>query len=131
VIEVEATQAYAGPENDNSYGVICRLQSDSDGYFLRISGDGYYSIAKRVDGEYEYLVKWATSDVIRQGNSTNVIRAVCGGPSLILEVNGQVLGETTDSTFTEGDIGLVAGTYEDEATEVHFDNLLVTAVPSR
>jgi hypothetical protein len=131
VIEVEATQADAGPENDNSYGVICRLQSDSDGYFLRISGDGYYSIAKRVDSEYEYLVNWATSDVIRQGNSTNLIRAVCDGSTLTLEVNGQVLGETTDSTFTEGDVGLVVGTYEDEATEVHFDNLLVTAAPSR
>lgn len=131
VVEVEATQASAGPENDNSYGVICRLQSNSDGYFLRVSGDGYYSIAKRLDGEYEYLVKWTTSDVIRQGNSTNLIRAVCDGSTLVLEVNGQVLGEATDSTFTEGDVGFVVGTYEDEATEVHFDNLLVTAPTSR
>jgi hypothetical protein len=131
VIEVEATQAYAGPENDNSYGVLCRLQSDSDGYFLRISGDGYYSIAKRLDGELELLVNWATSDVIRQGNSTNLIRAVCDGSTLTLEVNGQVLAETTDSDFAEGDVGLVVGTYEEDATEVHFDDLLVTAAPAR
>jgi hypothetical protein len=127
VIEVEATQAFAGPENDNSYGVVCRLQSNFDGYFLRISGDGYYSIVKRLDGEYEYLVNWATSDVIRQGNSTNLIRAVCDGSSLVLEVNGQFLAESTDSAFSEGDVGFAVATYEDEATEVHFDNLLVTS----
>ncbi len=30
-----------------------------------------------------------------------------------------------DSTFTTGDIGLTATTYEDEPTEIHFDNLAV------
>ena len=126
VVEVEATQAYAGPGNDNSYGVRCRLQTGGDGYFMRISGDGYYSIVKRVDDEYEYLVDWTASDAIRQGNSTNLIRAVCDGPSLVLEVNGQVLGEATDSTFTEGDVGFAVATYEDAPTEVHFDNLVVS-----
>jgi len=125
-INVEATQAYAGPDSDNAYGVMCRVQSNDDGYLLRISGDGYYSIHKRLGEEYVALVDWTTSDVIRQGNSRNDIQAVCDGPRLVLIVNGQLLGEANDSTFAEGDIGLVVTTYEEAATEVNFDNLVVT-----
>ena len=126
VINVEATQAYAGPDSDNAYGVMRRVQSNDDGYLLRVSGDGYYSIHKRLGEEYVALVDWTTSDVIRQGNSRNDIQAVCDGPRLALIVNGQWLGEANDSTFAEGDIGLVVTTYEEAATEVTFDNLVVT-----
>jgi hypothetical protein len=126
VINVEATQAYAGPDSDNAYGVMCRVQSNDDGYLLRVSGDGYYSIHKRLGDEYVALVDWATSDVIGQGNSRNDIQAVCDGPRLALIVNGQWLAEASDSTFSEGDVGLVVSTYEEAATEVTFDNLVVT-----
>jgi hypothetical protein len=126
VINVEATQAYAGPENDNSYGVMCRVQSNDDGYLLRISGDGYYSIHKRLGDEYVALVDWSTSEAIRQGNSRNDIQAVCDGSQLALVVNGQLLAEANDSIFAEGDVGLVVSSYEDAATEVSFDNLVVT-----
>ena len=126
VIDVEATQVYAGPEDDNSYGVMCRVQPNNDGYVLRISGDGYCSIEKRTGEDYEALAGWDTSDQIRQGNSTNDIRVVCDGPSLVLMVNGQVIAQANDSTFAEGDLALIVATYEDAATEVHFDNLEVT-----
>jgi len=46
VVEVDATQVSAGPENDNDYGVICREQGDGNGYYLLVSGDGYYAILK-------------------------------------------------------------------------------------
>jgi hypothetical protein len=131
VIQVEATQAYAGPEDDNSYGVMCRVQPNDDCYLLRISGDGYYSIFKRTGESYEAVVDWATSDLIRQGNSTNQIKAVCDGPTLALYVNGQLLAEGSDSTFTEGDIALVVATYEDAPTEVLFDNLMVSEATAR
>jgi hypothetical protein len=131
VIQVEATQAYGGPEDDNSYGVMCRVQSNDDGYLLRISGDGYYSIFKRTGDNYEAVVDWATSDVIRQGDSTNQIKAVCDGSTLALFVNGELLGQGNDSTFTEGDVALVTATYEDAPTEVLFDNLMVNEATAR
>jgi predicted Ser/Thr protein kinase len=124
-IEVDAIQISAGPDDDNAYGVVCREQGDGDGYYLRISGDGYYSIHKAVGGEFEALVDWKTSSAIRQGNATNHIQAVCDGSTLTLFVNGQRLTSTEDSTFTQGDIALTATTFEDEMTEVHFDNLAV------
>ncbi len=124
-IEVVATQI-EGPANDNNdYGVVCRLQSDDDGYYLLISGDGFYSILKRDDGEFVELVSWSESRAIQQGNTTNLIRVVCNGPDLALYANGELLGQAKDSTFSEGRLALTATSYEDVATRVHFDNLIV------
>jgi hypothetical protein len=127
VIEVDATQISAGPDSNNAYGVACREQGGTDGYgyYLRISGDGYYSIAKAANGEFTALVDWTESNAINKGNATNRIRAICNGSTLELFVNGQRLDSVEDSTFMSGDIALSATTYEDEMTEIHFDNLVV------
>jgi hypothetical protein len=129
MIEVDATQV-SGPANNNTdYGVICRTADPESGigYYLLISGDGYYAIAKGTDAGYEWLVDFTESDAIRQGNATNHIRAVCKGPKLSLTVNGVLLAEVQDSEFTHGDIALTATSYEIVSTEVRFDNLVVTA----
>ncbi len=127
VIEVDTTQISAGPENDNAYGVACREQDGGDGYYLRISGDGYYGIFVAVEGDFKALVDWSQSSIIQHGNATNHIRAVCDGPILTLFVNGQFLATIEDSTFTKGDIALSVTTFEDEMTEVYFDDLVVRA----
>ncbi|HET92073.1 MAG TPA: serine/threonine protein kinase [Chloroflexi bacterium] len=127
-ISVNATQFSAGPDDNNSYGVICREQGNGDGYYLRISGDGFYSIMKAVDGDFESLVDWTSSSAIQEGNAANHIRAVCSSSTLSLYVNDQFLATVEDSTFAEGDIALTATTYEEEATEIHFDDLVVEAV---
>ncbi|MCP4544027.1 MAG: protein kinase [Chloroflexi bacterium] len=124
-IEVDATQIIAGPESDNAYGVVCRDQGNGDGYYLRVSGDGFYSIAIAQEGEFEALVEWAESSAIQQGNATNHIQAVCNGSTLTMSVNGELLATIEDHTFASGDIALTATTYEDKGTEVHFDNLVV------
>jgi hypothetical protein len=125
-IEVDATQV-VGPANDNNgYGVICRVQSNGDGYYFRISGDGFYGITKFADGQSEALVDWSASDVINQGDALNRISVLCNGSSLKLTVNGEVLAQISDSTFTEGDVGLTASSFEEgEGTEISFDNIVV------
>jgi hypothetical protein len=128
VIEVDAIQVSAGPISDNAYGVVCREQGDGGGYYLRISGDGYYSIAKAgvgAGGEFVPLVDWEESSAINKGNTTNHIRAVCNGSTLELSVNGERVATAEDSTFSTGDIAFTATTYESEATEIQFDNLVV------
>lgn len=125
VVDVDATQISADPTDNNAYGIVCREQGDGRGYYLRISGDGYYSIAESNGEEFEALVEWTESDVIHQGNAINHIRAICDGSTLALFVNGERLATVEDSTFASGDIALTATTFESEATEVHFDNLIV------
>jgi hypothetical protein len=126
-VEVVSTQDSAPNNNNNGYGVLCRVQGGQsiEGYALVISGDGFYAIFKIEDGDANPLVDWTHSDVIHQGNETNVIRARCDGSRLALIVNGQLMAETEDDSFSSGDIGLTAFSYEDEATEIHFDDLVV------
>lgn len=124
-VTVEATQI-SGPDNDNNgYGVGCRIQANDDGYYMRISGDGYYSIARTEDGEFVYLVDWETSSRINKGNATNTIRVVCSGETLELYVNDRRLASVTDSSYTTGDVTLTATTFETTPTTVHFDNIVV------
>lgn len=127
VIEVDATPI-SGPDN-NDYGIICRVQGKEDGrgYYFLISGDGYYAIAKGTDTGYDWLVDFTESSAIKQGYTTNRIRVVCDGSNLRLYVNGQLVGEASDTEFSSGDIALTATSYENEPVEVRFDNLVVTA----
>ncbi len=125
-IEVDAAQIEAPSNDNNDYGVICRLQSDGSGYYLLISGDGFYSILMGTQGGFEQLVDWTTSNLIRQGNTSNHITAICQGSNLSLYVNGDLLATATDSTFSTGDIGLTATSYESTSTLVHFYNLVVS-----
>ena len=129
VIDLDTTQV-SGPANNNTdYGVICRTADPESGigYYLLISGDGYYAVVKGTDQGYDWLVDFTKSSAIRQGNTSNHIRAVCQGSKLSLTVNGVLLAEVEDSEFTGGDIALTATSYENTPTEVRFDNLVVTA----
>jgi len=125
VIEVDATKV-GGPD-DNDLGLICRYQDVGNFYFFIISSDGYYAIGKVVDGSQELLGvdNMEYSDTIKQGNTTNHISADCVGSHLVLHVNGQKLGDVTDTAYTSGDVGLMAGTFDEPGTDIHFDNFVV------
>jgi hypothetical protein len=125
IIEVDATKA-AGPD-DNDYGVICRYQDENNFYFFEISSDGYYSIGKYKDDQLQLIGmdKMQTSDLIRQGEATNRIRASCIGSSLSLFVNGHLLVEVEDGDYSAGDVGLIAGSFETPGVDILFDNFKV------
>ena len=124
-IEVEATKN-GGPD-DNDFGVMCRYQNLNQYYFFIISSDGYYGIGK-VNNEQQELLgaeSLQPSEIIRQGNATNQIQADCIGDELSLTVNGEKLFSVSDADFTSGDVGLIAGTFDEPGTDVYFDNFLV------
>jgi serine/threonine protein kinase len=125
ILEVEGTQITAPLDNDNDYGVGCRVQKNGDGYFLLISGDGFYSIYLNQNDLFTPLVDWQQSEIIRQGNTSNKIRAVCVGTNLELIVNNTLLAQVNDTTFKTGDIALTATTYGAAPVEIHFDHLTV------
>jgi hypothetical protein len=40
-------------------------------------------------------------------------------------VNGELVADVRDDTFASGDVGLIAGTYEEGGVEIHFDDFFV------
>jgi hypothetical protein len=127
VIDVQTTQIEAPTNDNNGYGVMCRVQPGGNAYYvLRISGDGYASILrKNEDDSNTMLVEWTPIGAISQGNSTNDLRVVCEGSRLALYVNGEAAVEASDEAFTEGFIGFAVSTYEDEDTKILYDDILV------
>jgi hypothetical protein len=125
VIEVDATKL-AGPD-DNDYGMICRYIDKNNFYLLVISSDGYYGIAKVRNGQYSMIGadQLQYSSAIAQGNRQNHLRADCVGSALRLYANGQLLMEAEDSDFSSGDVGLLAGAYNEQGVDILFDNFVV------
>ncbi len=124
-IEVDALKS-AGPD-DNDFGVLCRYQDTENFYFLIISSDGYYGIGIVANGHQQLLEppQMYQSEAIIPGNSVNHILAVCQGSRLALNVNGEFIAETYDSTLSNGDIGLIVGSFDEPGVDVLFDNLTV------
>lgn len=113
-------------EDDMDYGIICRHQDVDNFYALVISGDGFASIRKRYQGgELEYIADWVSVPEINTGNAANYLQAECVSNRLSLFVNGVLAIEVHDSDLVSGDIGLIAGTFDQPETEVLFDNFIV------
>ncbi len=126
-IEVDATQVQAPEGNDNSFGITCR-RTVTDGYALKISGDGYYGIFRLWDpvDDYRPLVPWTRSSAINQGYATNHFLVVCNGPLLSLYINGEHLATVHDDAVKVGDVGFESGSLEHDVPNViHYDNVEV------
>jgi hypothetical protein len=53
------------------------------------------------------------------------IQAACVGNSLGLAADGVLLAEVQDNTFSEGDVGLIAGTWDTVGLVIAYDNFVV------
>jgi hypothetical protein len=116
----------AGPQG-NRMGLVCRLKDDKNFYFFAISADGYFGIGKMKDGVTSLLTgdQMQKHNAILTGTQINRIRADCLGNMLILYVNETLVGSASDPDFTSGDVGILAGTFDQPGVEVYFDNFVV------
>ena len=134
VVSVDAAQFDAPGDNNTGYGVICRLQNDSsnNGYYFRIGGDGRYSVVMYNNDTFTSLLPgsdvWQDAASINQGNVSIHLVASCNGSHLTFTVNGTVLFDGTDKTFSSGGFALMGVIYDDSATaEFHFTSFQAKA----
>ena len=116
----------AGPQA-NRMGLICRLQDDKNFYFFVISADGYYGIGKMKAGQTSLLTgsQMLPHNSILVGSQINRIGASCVGNTLVLFVNDTLVTSTTDADFSSGDVGILAGSFDQPGEDVYFDNFVV------
>lgn len=120
-LEVDAGKL-AGPD-ENRIGLICR----SDGlsyYFFIIGSDGYYGLGLFKDKRATLLGQstMQPTTAIKTGAAVNHLRLDCVGSNLDGYVDGVKLAGAMDSALTHGDIGLLAGTFDQTGVDVIFDN---------
>jgi len=117
----------AGGPDDNDFGLVCRHQDDDNFYAFLISSDGYAGILKMEDARRTWLEQegMLSTDAIFQGAAINEVTALCVADHLALHVNGHLVTDVRDGTFVSGDVGLIAGTFEEGGVEIHFDDFFV------
>ncbi len=133
-IRIEVTARDLGEATDPTFGIMCHYRDTDNYYYLGIGSDGYYAIVRYADGNGTVLTgdsdEWILSEDIPLNAGTYQLAAECAHGRLALYVDSKLIAAVNDSTFTEGDIGLFAETFEQPNTEIHFDDLSVTAVPA-
>lgn len=122
-LEVDTRQV---SEATGEYGVIFRFQDEDNSYAFSINSNGLYRLDKRLNGEWISLIPWTNSPLI-DPTGWNQLKVEAVGTKITLYINDQPLATVTDSSFTEGNIGLFVGTFEEPNVEVHFDNVVVSA----
>ncbi len=123
-VEVDAGKL-AGPDA-NRIGIFCRSNGSSY-YFFFIGSDGFYGVGLFKNGQASLLgqTEMKSNSGIITGTAINHLRADCRGDDLAFYVNGSLLSELHDSTLTHGDVGLLAGTFDNPGVDIVFDNFIV------
>jgi hypothetical protein len=125
-VTVEATvEAEAAATAEASAAEAEPVLANGDGYLFLIRGDSSYAIMRARGRSLTPLVNWTRSDAINAGPGRNTLRAVCLGDYLALYVNDQFMADTTDSTYTSGQVGLAASAGSRLGVVAQFDNLIV------
>jgi hypothetical protein len=129
-VSVEVDAAKLPGTDDNDFGLICRysyVNNNHNFYYFLISSDGFAGIGRMKDGDRQLISadEMQPAGVIKQGASSNHIRADCISNSLTLYVNGVQVASINDISFSEGDVGLMAGAYEVSGVDILFDNFVV------
>ncbi len=122
-VDVQVLQSANGT---GGFGVMCRYTDNENYYQLEVDEDGYFIIYKYLSGEFVALHNWDSLDALKNRNAMT-ITASCIGSELTLAVDNQVIASVTDSSFSQGYIGLTSGTFDDVGIRVGFDNLTVHA----
>jgi hypothetical protein len=123
---VKALQA-SGDER-NPYGLIFGYQDDDNFYAFLVTAEGKYTILRKDAGDWQVLQPWTPSGALKQGRLPNLLRVEVQGEEVRAYANGQVLTAAQAPGLKKGQVGLVAGTYDQPPTEVYFDDVALFGV---
>jgi len=123
---VEVDAGKLGGPDANRIGLICRADGESH-YFFIIGSDGYYGLGIFTDGEAALLgqAKMESSEAVKTGAAVNHLRLDCSGDALSGYVNGVQVARAQDQTLTHGEVGILAGTFDEAGADIVFDNFVV------
>ena len=125
-IKIDVDVKYGKGPIHSDYGVICGYVDPNNFFALTIGPDGWVEIFKRLNGERSTLFSETKNPNIKEKG--NHLTAICGAQTLTLFVNNTQIAQVSDLYLSGGDIGLIAGSFEDAKVEFYFDNLVVMPV---
>lgn len=126
-VHIEVDAGKLGGPDINRIGLVCRYTDEDHYYFFIISSDGFYAIGKMQPDRLALIgqAEMHFSEHIRTGAAVNHLRADCVGDRLSFYVNGVAVAFGQDADYPRGDIGLLAGSFDDPGVDVIFDDLVI------
>ena len=107
------------------YGLLARAPDPDKGYVFEFSCDGHYRLYTWDGKNYHALQEWHTRCIHHRpvANQTNIMGIWMKGTTLRVYANGFKLAEFTDSTFDQGQFGLVIGSVNTNNFTVNVDQV--------
>ena len=124
IVEADITPTVASSPGNN-YGLICRFEDNDNFYLLVYNNEGSAGIAKIKNGDIITLEPFKMAFPALSPHSTHRASAECVGSVLRLYIDGKEVLTAYDNDFIAGDVGFVAGTFNNPPADVLFDNLVV------
>jgi hypothetical protein len=104
------------------YGLIFRRVDSANYYLFLVSDNAYFEFVKVSEGAWTVFVKWTEAPAIQSGE-VNRLEVVAKGSQFTFYINGEYVGEYSDSQFASGKPGLVVGLSKaGDTCVVEFDN---------
>jgi hypothetical protein len=128
LIELDAR---LGPPVQGAYIYLdFRRQLNGGRYSFVVNPSNRTFLLRRYEGQGGTdLLPWTPAAAINGDTSRNRLGVRVLGSDIGLLINGQEVGRTRDSTYSEGQLAFGVGHFQDGPAEAHFGNLIVTAVP--
>jgi hypothetical protein len=112
---------------DAQYGVMFRLVDNANHYHFLASDDGRVQYVRRYEGDPTPYIQWARASAVRSGE-VNRLAVVAKGSQFTFYVNGQHVGQHSDSRISTGQPALMVGLFDaGDTSVVEFDNFELRA----
>lgn len=90
-------------------GMVFRADANNNFYDYEVCQDGTFYLASYTAGSGKYLIQPKSDASILKGmNQDNLIAVVAQGGSMTFYINNHNVGSTNDSSFTSGQVGVLA-----------------------
>ena len=113
-----------GSRAGSSWGVIFRIQDNQNYYHFHITDDRYCAVSLNKDGQWNTLVKWATTNTIKP-NGVNQLEVSGREEQFTFLINGEIVSQMEDDHFSDGLVGLAVEGYN-AGEEITFDFMDLT-----
>jgi len=122
---LSVTASFGNCSGLDRYGLLARAASDAGhSYLFGISCDGKYSLRIWNGFKFIELIPWTPSEYIHQGfQQTNQLGFRAEETKISLFINGNLLTDLEDNTYSQGTFGLFIGAVETESFYVLFDEI--------
>jgi len=115
--EITTTITHISGSNDYGYGIVFGLDDLDNLYTFNISDNGYYRYGKYVNDEWEILIGWTESDLLRSNNGTNTLTVEKKFSQYNFYINGEWVDSYDFEPFLGDGIGYVI--YKDQYIKIY------------